>query len=182
MAESPVLFLDEPTTGLDLISRTELWRLIRTLVDQGTTLLLTTQYLEEADRLADDVLVIDKGKAIAQGTTDELKDMVGGERIEVKVTDRDDLPQARQILSRVAVGELQGDERLRTVVAPVSGGPGELAEVLDALQDRKVGVSEVVLRRPTLDDVFLALTGAATGTEEEDPVPAQAGRWGRGSQ
>ena len=182
VAESPVLFLDEPTTGLDLISRTELWRLIRTLVDQGTTLLLTTQHLEEADRLADDVLVIDKGKAIAQGTTDELKDMVGGERIEVKVTDRDDLARAREILSRVAVGELQGDERLRRVVAPVSGGPQELAEVLDALQDQEVAVSEVVLRRPTLDDVFLALTGAAAGSEEDDPAPAAAGRWGRGSQ
>ena len=96
--------------------------LIRTLVDQGATLLLTTQYLEEADRLADDVLVIDRGKTIAHGTVDDLKDMVGGERIAVKVSDRDDLPQAHEILGRVAVGELQGEERSRTVVAPVSGG------------------------------------------------------------
>ena len=124
--------------------------------------------------------MIDKGKAIAQGTTDELKDMVGGERIEVKVTDRDDLPQAREILSRVAVGELQGDERLRRVVAPVSGGPRELAEVLDTLRDLRLGVSEVVLRRPTLDDVFLALTGAAAGSEEADPAPAAAGTVGKG--
>lgn len=182
VAESPVLFLDEPTTGLDLISRRELWRLIRTLVDQGATLLLTTQYLEEADRLADDVLVIDKGKTIAQGTVDELKDMVGGERIEVKVTNRDDLPAAHEILGRVAVGELQGDERSRTVVAPVSGGTRELGEVLQAFESHRVRISEVVLRRPTLDDVFLALTGASAESREQAPAPAKPGRRKRRSR
>ena len=182
VAESPVLFLDEPTTGLDLISRRELWRLIRTLVDQGTTLLLTTQYLEEADRLADDVLVIDKGKTIAQGTVDDLKDMVGGERIEIKVIDRDDLPAAHEILGGAAVGELQGDERSRTVVAPVSGGARQLAEVLQVFESNQVRISEVVLRRPTLDDVFLALTGASAESREQTPAPAKPGRRGRGSR
>ena len=182
VAESPVLFLDEPTTGLDLISRRELWRLIRTLVDQGTTLLLTTQYLEEADRLADDVLVIDKGKTIAQGTVDDLKDMVGGERIEIKVIDRDDLPAAHEILDGAAVGELQGDERSRTVVAPVSGGAQQLAEVLQVFESNQVRISEVVLRRPTLDDVFLALTGASAESREQTPAPAKPGRRGRASR
>ncbi|WP_420612906.1 ATP-binding cassette domain-containing protein [Candidatus Spongiisocius sp.] len=182
VAESPVLFLDEPTTGLDLISRRELWRLIRTLVDQGATLLLTTQYLEEADRLADDVLVIDKGKTIAHGTVDELKDMVGGERIGIKVTDRDDLPAVYELLGRVAVGDLQREERSRTVVAPVSGGARELAAVLQAFEDHQLRISEAVLRRPTLDDVFLALTGASAESREKTPESAKPGRRGRGSR
>ncbi len=171
VAESPVLFLDEPTTGLDLPSRQELWRIIRDLVKRGATLLLTTQYLEEADRLADDVLVIDHGKAIAQGTSDELKDLVGGERLEVKVTDVTYLPAAREILSRVAVGELQDDERPRVIVAPVSGGAPVLARVLADLDVTGVQVSDVVLRRPTLDDVFLVLTGNATRVVEEGAKP-----------
>ena len=178
VAESPVLFLDEPTTGLDLRSRRELWNIIRDLVGRGATLLLTTQYLEEADRLADDVLVIDNGRAIAQGTSDELKDMVGGERIEVKVADRGALPGAREILAPVAVGELQGDARSRTLVAPVSGGAPVLRLLLGRLDEAGVGVSEVVLRRPTLDDVFLALTGRPTeseGEQEESPAPRRTG-------
>ena len=175
VAESPVLFLDEPTTGLDLPSRQELWRIIRDLVGRGATLLLTTQYLEEADRLADDVLVIDNGKAIAQGTTDELKDLVGGERIEVKVTEPDFLPAACRVLGRVAVGELQDDERPRVIVAPVSGGAPILARVLADLQNEGIEVSDVVLRRPTLDDVFLVLTGNATrpGEDRDPAVPAR---------
>lgn len=168
VAESPVLFLDEPTTGLDLPSRQELWRIIRDLVKRGATLLLTTQYLEEADRLADDVLVIDHGKAIAQGTSDELKDLVGGERLEVKVTDAGYLPAAREILQRVAVGELQDDERPRVIVAPVSGGAPVLARVLADFESTDVQVSDVVLRRPTLDDVFLVLTGNVTQVDGEE--------------
>ena len=176
VAESPVLFLDEPTTGLDLPSRQELWRIIRDLVKRGATLLLTTQYLEEADRLADDVLVIDHGKAIAQGTSDELKDLVGGERLEVKVTDAETLPATREVLAKVAVGELQDDERPRVVVAPVSGGAPVLARVLDDLDTEGIEVSDVVLRRPTLDDVFLALTGHATQPEDDGSKPDTEGR------
>ncbi len=178
VAESPVLFLDEPTTGLDLPSRQELWRIIRDLVERGTTLLLTTQYLEEADRLADDVLVIDQGKAIAQGTSDELKDLVGGERLEIKVKSPEMLAGARQVLARVAVSELQDDERPRTVVAPVSGGTEVLARVLEDVAAQGIDVSEVVLRRPTLDDVFLALTGQAT-QQEDDPASSDQSRKGR---
>ena len=176
VAESPVLFLDEPTTGLDLPSRQELWRIIRDLVKRGATLLLTTQYLEEADRLADDVLVIDHGKAIAQGTSDELKDLVGGERLEVRVTDTESLPAGREVLARVAVGELQDDERPRVVVAPVSGGTQVLARVLAYLEAGGIEVSDVVLRRPTLDDVFLALTGHATRPDEDRTEQVTDGR------
>ncbi len=173
--ESPVLFLDEPTTGLDLPSRTELWNLIRTLVAKGTTLLLTTQYLEEADRLADDVLVIDNGRAIAQGTADELKDMVGGERIEVRVSSLEGVSGAREVLAGHAVGDLQEGDRPRVVVAPVSGGAQVLSRVLAGLEADGIEVSEVVLRRPTLDDVFLALTGRAA-EQEEEPPPDKASR------
>ena len=176
--ESPVLFLDEPTTGLDLHSRTELWNIIRDLVGRGATLLLTTQYLEEADRLADDVMVIDNGRAIAQGTTDELKDMVGGERIEVRVTSPDGIPGVREVLARYAVGELQDGDRPRVVVAPVSGGAPVLSRVLDDLGADGIEVSDVVLRRPTLDDVFLALTGQAAEHEEERSKPVKASRKG----
>ena len=176
--ESPVLFLDEPTTGLDLPSRTELWNLIRDLVSRGTTLLLTTQYLEEADRLADDVLVIDNGRAIAQGTTDELKDMVGGERIEVRVVSPEAVPGVREVLARHAVGDLQDGERPRVVVAPVSGGAPVLSRVLADIEADGIETSEVVLRRPTLDDVFLALTGRAAEPQEEQPPPDKASRKG----
>ena len=179
VAESPVLFLDEPTTGLDLRSRRELWRIIRDLVKRGSTLLLTTQYLEEADRLADEVMVIDHGRAIAQGTSDDLKDLVGGERIEVKVTVAEALPAAREVLGRVAVGELQDDDRPRVVVAPVSGGAPVLARVLSDLDTERIEVSDVVLRRPTLDDVFLALTGHATEQEKDRSKPATAKRRGK---
>ena len=176
VAKSPVLFLDEPTTGLDLPSRQELWRIIRDLVKRGATLLLTTQYLEEADRLADDVLVIDHGKSIAQGTSDELKDLVGGERLELKVMDPESLAAAREVLGRVAVGELQDDERPRVVVAPVSGGTPVLARVLADLETGGIVVSDVVLRRPTLDDVFLTLTGHATEPDRDSTKPAATGR------
>ena len=178
VAESPVLFLDEPTTGLDLPSRRELWRIIRDLVKRGATLLLTTQYLEEADRLADDVLVIDHGKAIAQGTSDELKDLVGGERIEVRVKVSESVPAAREVLGRVAVGEMQDDERPRVVVAPVSGGARVLSRVLADFEAEGIEVSDVVLRRPTLDDVFLALTGQATESEEDRPKATASRRRG----
>jgi ABC-2 type transport system ATP-binding protein len=159
VAEPPVLFLDEPTTGLDPRSRFDLWDVIRGLVAGGATLLLTTQYLEEADHLADDIIVIDHGREIAHGTADELKTQVGGERIEVTVAERAQLQEASQILAAVAVGEVQIDDHTRELTAPVSGGAATLTQALRDLDSRGVVVQDVGLRRPTLDDVFLSLTG-----------------------
>ena len=165
VAQPKVLFLDEPTTGLDPRSRTGMWDVIRELVKGGTTLLLTTQYLEEADKLADDIVVIDRGRAIAQGTADELKRQVGGERVEVVLADAADVETARAALAKVAVGEVGVDDR--TLTAPVAGGADDLAKVLTALRRSKVAMTDIGLRRPTLDDVFLTLTGHAAVDAEE---------------
>jgi ABC-2 type transport system ATP-binding protein len=164
VADVPVLFLDEPTTGLDPRSRAELWSVIRELVDQGRTLVLTTQYLEEADRLADDIVVIDRGRAIAQGSADELKSAVGGERIELALDPGTNLDAAHGVLAAFATGAVHLDERALT--APIAGGARTLTAALRALDDAGVHVRDVGLRRPSLDDVFLALTGeaAAGGT------------------
>ncbi|TCI99773.1 ATP-binding cassette domain-containing protein [Aeromicrobium sp. IC_218] len=160
VAEPPVLILDEPTTGLDPRSRQQMWSVIRDLVSSGATLLLTTQYLEEADLLADDIVVIDHGRAIAQGTADELKAQTGGERIEVVVADPARRGDAAQVLATVALGEVQTDENGRGVTAAVEGdGAGRLMTVLEGLRRAGVDVLDVGLRRPTLDDVFLTLTG-----------------------
>jgi ABC-2 type transport system ATP-binding protein len=169
VANPPVLFLDEPTTGLDPRSRTGMWDVLRELVSGGTTLLLTTQYLEEADRLADDIVVIDSGRAIAQGDADSLKAQVGGERVECVVEHSSDLYPAREVLSGLAVGELVVDEHTRRVTVPVSGGGAALMEALRRLDSAGIAVLDVGLRRPTLDDVFLTLTGhaAESGTEPE---------------
>ena len=166
VASPPVLFLDEPTTGLDPRSRIELWGVIRDLVASGSTLLLSTQYLEEADHLADRIMVIDRGKEIAQGTPDELKTMVGGERIEVTVSSSDELPRAQELMERFAVGDLVSDERNRKVTVPVSGGAAVLTEALRALDRAGVALHDVGLRRPTLNDVFLTLTGRAAEAGE----------------
>jgi ABC-2 type transport system ATP-binding protein len=168
VAEPTVLFLDEPTTGLDPRSRTGMWDVIRELVGHGTTLLLTTQYLEEADLLADDIVVIDKGRAIAQGTADQLKRQIGGERIEVVVEHASDLPSARAVLASFGVGEVQVDDHTRHLTVPVVGGAADLMRALRELDGRGVAISDVGLRRPTLDDVFLTLTGH---TAEETAVP-----------
>jgi ABC-2 type transport system ATP-binding protein len=162
VANPPVLFLDEPTTGLDPRARNELWAVIGELVASGTTLLLTTQYLEEADQLADSIAVVDHGRVIARGTADQLKDLVGGERIELTVGSAADIPVARQVLAPLATGEPTVEPGTLHVTAPVTKGPVALAEALSRLAGEGVTVRDVGLRRPTLDDVFLTLTGHDT--------------------
>ena len=161
VAAPSVLFLDEPTTGLDPRSRVEMWDVIRELVASGTTLLLTTQYLEEADRLADEIVVIDRGRVIAKGTADELKAQVGGERVEVVVQTAAEVGPARDVLSALATGEVLVEDHVRRLTAPVSGGGKVLVEALSRLDAAGIDVLDVGLRRPTLDDVFLTLTGHA---------------------
>ena len=157
-----ILFMDEPTTGLDPRSRLGMWDVIRGLVREGTTLLLTTQYLEEADELADSIAVVDHGKIIARGTADELKSQVGGERIEVVVRDRVAVPRARELLQADCNGEVTLDEHTRRLTVPASGGGATvLVQVVRDLDDAGIVIDDIGLRRPTLDDVFLALTGHA---------------------
>ena len=166
VAAPRVLFLDEPTTGLDPRSRTGMWDVIRELVAGGTTLLLTTQYLEEADKLCDEIVVIDRGRVIAKGTADSLKADVGGERIEVVLAEAADLGAARAVLRQVATGEVLVDEHTRRLTAPVSGGGRVLVDALGRLDGEGIEVLDVGLRRPTLDDVFLTLTGHGTEPAE----------------
>ncbi len=156
-----VLFLDEPTTGLDPRSRLGMWEVIEALVRDGTTLLLTTQYLEEADLLADEIVVIDHGKVIANGTADQLKMQVGGERLEVTVADPARLAEARRLLAPLGVGAPVLDVHRRAMLMPVTGGISVLREALRLLEDGRLTVEDAGLRRPTLDDVFLTLTGHA---------------------
>ena len=160
-----LLFLDEPTTGLDPRGRLGMWDVIRTLVRDGTTLLLTTQYLEEADELADTIAVVDHGKIIARGTSDELKGQVGGERIEVVVHDRAHLALAEEILARDGSGQWVLDQHTRKLTVPTSGGAAKLIEVVRDLGVAGVEIDDIALRRPTMDDVFLALTGQAIPAE-----------------
>jgi ABC-2 type transport system ATP-binding protein len=173
-----ILFLDEPTTGLDPRSRIALWEVIKQLVDEGTTLLLTTQYLEEADRLADSVAVIDNGKIIAEGTPDELKSKVGGEVLEVVVADPADGAKARSAIASIGSGEAQLDEASGRIRMPVTHGAAILADAVRALDSAGVAIADFALRRPTLDDVFLTLTGHAAeeAPPDEEPAPEERGR------
>ena len=180
IARPRILFLDEPTTGLDPRSRLGMWEFIADLADGGTTILLTTQYLEEADRLADRMVVIDRGLVIARGTADDLKDQVGGQRLELTVRDAVDLVEAAHRLRPLGVDEPRLDESTRRLSLPVSGGTDALAEALRVLAGSSIEVLDVGLRRPDLDDVFLTLTGHAAedeGSDEpaDDRTPVGAG-------
>jgi len=177
IARPSILFLDEPTTGLDPRSRLGMWAVIEGLVAEGTTVLLTTQYLEEADQLAQDIVVIDHGRVIAHGTAEALKDQIGGDRIEVTVVNAGQAGAAADVLRTVSTGEPAIDEG--RVSAPVSGGSTVLVNAIRALDVAGIEVSDLLLRRPTLDDVFMSLTGHAA--EEETPVIAKRGRRGRQS-
>jgi ABC-2 type transport system ATP-binding protein len=171
-----VLFLDEPTTGLDPRGRQEMWGVIEELVKDGVTLLLTTQYLEEADQLADEIVVIDYGKVIARGTSDALKKQVGGERLEV-IVEQAQISAAVEIVQRVSGATASIDEGLRKITAPVSSGSTALVEVLRAMDTSDIHPLDIALKRPSLDDVFMSLTGHAA----EDQV-VEVAKKGRGAR
>jgi ABC-2 type transport system ATP-binding protein len=172
-----ILFLDEPTTGLDPRGRIEMWEVIQGLVKDGTTLLLTTQYLEEADQLADEIAVIDHGKVIARGTSDQLKKEVGGERLEI-VAEAKDLKQVAEIVGKVSGGKVLVEEGSRQVSAPVTTGSRALIEAVRSLDDLGIHPLDIALKRPSLDDVFIALTGhvAEENKPEEGEVKSRRGR------
>jgi ABC-2 type transport system ATP-binding protein len=173
-----VIFLDEPTTGLDPRGRAGMWEVIQGLVAGGTTLLLTTQYLEEADLLADEIVVIDHGKIIAQGTADQLKLQVGGERLELTVRDPARLEDARAALEPLGVGRATLDAGRRSLLMPVDGGARTLTDALRTLDAAGIVVDDVGLRRPTLDDVFLSLTGRPAEDEPDTGHPPDDGTAG----
>ena len=163
-----LLFLDEPTTGLDPRSRLGMWDVIRGLVREGTTLLLTTQYLEEADELADSIAVVDHGRIIARGTADQLKSDLGGARVEVVVHKREDIARAVEVINRDLEGEATLDEHTRKLTVPAHGGAQVLAQVVRDLDEAGIAIDDIALRRPTLDEVFLQLTGHAADETTED--------------
>ncbi len=162
------MFMDEPTTGLDPRNRQMLWEVIKQLVSGGTTLLLTTQYLEEADHLAHDIAVVDHGRVIARGTSDQLKARTGGERVEVVVHERDHIQIASDILLGFGKGDTTVEEHTRKLTVPVTGGAKLLAEVIRELDSRGIEIDDIGLRRPTLDDVFLSLTGHLAEEKAEE--------------
>jgi ABC transporter DrrB family efflux protein len=175
LTHAPMLFLDEPTTGLDPRSRNQVWSAIRDLVREGTTVLLTTQYLEEADQLANRIAVIDHGRVIAEGTGNELKDRVGGQVLEVKLADAGNRERARKTLAAVGCGDPQPSERPDELTLPVSrDGLELLTDAAAALRQEAIAVSDLALRRPTLDDVFLELTGNPPSEDGALPAPTAA--------
>ncbi|HVP02050.1 MAG TPA: ATP-binding cassette domain-containing protein [Solirubrobacteraceae bacterium] len=159
VAEPEVLFLDEPTTGLDPRARNELWEVLDRLVSEGATVLLTTQYLEEADRLADDIVVVDHGREIARGDASSLKRDVGGDQLHVICAREDDLPEAAALLERATGASASVDRSARSAAAPTAGGAATVAAFAGELAARGIAVEDLGLRQPTLDDVFLTLTG-----------------------
>jgi ABC-2 type transport system ATP-binding protein len=164
IASPPVIFLDEPTTGLDPRSRLAMWEMIRQLKTEGTSILLTTQYMDEADQLADNIVVIDNGMVIAEGTADELKARVGSDRVELKLAKAYDMEKACSILDGEAV---HADSGRRIISITTQGGVARLKEILQRFESAGLDVENVSLNRPTLDDVFLALTGHAATEETE---------------
>jgi daunorubicin resistance ABC transporter ATP-binding subunit len=168
----PVLFLDEPTTGLDPRTRNDLWAFITELVTEGTTVLLTTQYMEEAEHLADHIVVLDAGRVAAEGTADQLKDQLGGNVLEVRVTRRADLDKAAALVTGIGSGPPRLDPDQRTVSMPVRVGPRELIAAGRALDDSGIALDDLGIRRPSLDDVFLTITGHPTGG---DPAATSRG-------
>jgi ABC-2 type transport system ATP-binding protein len=174
-----VLFLDEPTTGLDPRSRLGMWAVIRERAREGTTILLTTQYLEEADELAHSIAVVDHGRIIARGTADELKSQIGGERIEVIVHRPEDIDRAADVLRRHGEVDCNIDQQTRRLTVPTNGGAQRLVQVVRELDEVTVPIDDIGLRRPTLDDVFLALTGHAAElatNDTDEPIPVLAER------
>jgi ABC-2 type transport system ATP-binding protein len=166
VARPEVLFLDEPTTGLDPRARSELWDVLDTLVDKGTTILLTTQYLEEAERLADDIIVVDHGRIIARGDSRTLKREVGGDHLYVVVVDAARLDEAAAIVRAVTAAEATVDAADRSVNSPTTGGVDALIDVATKLRDAAIAVDDLSIRQPTLDDVFLTLTGSPCNDEQ----------------
>ena len=166
LADPPVLFLDEPTTGLDPRSRGELWDAIRERVDAGTTVVLTTQYLEEADQLANEIVVIDHGRAIARGTSQELKRRIGGEHLDVHLAKAEDLARVETVLRGVAIGAIRTEVEEALISVPVAKGVEALGSVMAELTAQNVEIVDIGLRRPTLDDVFMELTGHRTQEDQ----------------
>ncbi len=173
-----VLFLDEPTTGLDPRSRQGMWEVIEDLISEGTTVLLTTQYLEEADQLANRIVVLDHGNVIAKGTSNELKSQVGGDRIEIVVESAGDVANAAGFIQEFGSAPAITEDLTKTILLPVAGGSTAIVNIVRRLDENKISIADIALRRPTLDDVFLSLTGHATENTEEVSKPAK-GRRGR---
>jgi len=174
VARPSILFLDEPTTGLDLPSRMVTWDAVRALTATGTTVLLTTQLLDEADQLADRIAVVDRGRVIAEGTSAQLKAKVGGERVQLTVARQADLAAARDVLGRHADGPAQADAAARTVEAPVTNGARRMPDIVRDLDAAGVLLDDLGIRRPSLDDVFLILTGHRAGDEPAREAPAES--------